>query len=168
MQEHELEQARNIIAKTLRDKIVPKLKEYKFSVEVRDRIHILGEVFTNYKQVNWWFTLNPSPPSLKSKLLLIYFVTWINIFLFPTPSTSHLKVTQISKWSFLFILLSKHIILIKGNGKWINKIIYKKKNHLPLKVTFSQRSKTNRRWTDGPSTRLLELLWAAKNIYTNF
>ena len=38
MQEHELEQARNIIAETLRDKIVPMLKDYKFSVEVRDHI----------------------------------------------------------------------------------------------------------------------------------
>jgi hypothetical protein len=40
VQEHELEQARNIIAETLKVRIVPKLPEYKFTVEVRRAFQI--------------------------------------------------------------------------------------------------------------------------------
>ena len=35
VQEHEMEQARNIIAQTLKNKILPKLPEYKFTVMLR-------------------------------------------------------------------------------------------------------------------------------------
>ena len=42
MQEHELEQARNLIAATLRDKIVPNLQDYKFSVEVIGEFQMKG------------------------------------------------------------------------------------------------------------------------------
>ena len=35
-----MKQARNIIAETLKDKIVPKLPEYKFTVEVWAAFHI--------------------------------------------------------------------------------------------------------------------------------
>ena len=77
-------------------------------------------------------------------IVLPQFPTWRNLLAFSLPST----------WSSS-ILPSPPLPLKSILTLWLTL------SHT-LKVTFSQRLPTDQR-TDRPTTRLLELLWAAKN-----